>query len=70
MTKATVTVAMSNVDLILGDHVTATFEGREARNEAIGYIQAMLTCGFWIHRHTVYVLTVDGVIVDFVLDAN
>lgn len=70
MTKATVVVATDNVSMILGDCVTVTFEGLEAQNEAVGYIAAMLKQGYWSIATTVYVLTINGQVYDYVLDAK
>ena len=41
------------------------FEGEDARNEAIGYIDAMVSCGYW-PKGTVATMTVGTDVLEFV----
>jgi hypothetical protein len=69
MTKALVITAPSNADVMAGNYVTATFEGPEARNEAVGYISAMYERGYW-PRSNVFCLVIDGQIDDYAFNAD
>jgi hypothetical protein len=60
MTVAIVISGPSYPDVLAGRYMKATFEGDNARNEAIGYIDAMFSAGFWIEGKTVYSASCDG----------